>query len=432
MPLSRINNNAIANNTIVAADLAAGSVTGDKIASSVTLTTPIISGNLSLDSTGTTGVRVPSANTMAFYEGGVEAMRIDSNGNMGIGASSISNKLEVVQSASADASAAVRAGTNGYAASLKLIANDVTGSRYNILSSFYGSTEQWSIRSGAADSTITFCTGSSATERMRIDSSGNLLIGTTSTSTVISGKAVNLSGSGNVGYRCYGGGTSVGHFYNTSGDTTIIGSCENSGAVLAFHTGASAGSERMRILSGGNVLIGITSLYGSERVRIYTDSNANDYALYAANVSGSGYHGIRSEIAGSGNNTSTWHFIGVTAGINAYYLYGNGTTSYSSDERLKKNIETTRNGYLEDLAKLRVVKYNWLKDEENTPKELGLIAQEVEQVFPNLIQEHELEGVGIRKNIKHSVMEFILIKAIQELKAELDSVKAELQTLKEN
>jgi hypothetical protein len=267
---------------------------------------------------------------------------------------------------------------------------------------------------------------------MRIDSSGNLLIGTTSTSTVISGKAVNLSGSGNVGYRCYGGGTSVGHFYNTSGDTTIIGSCENSGAVLAFHTGASAGSERMRILSGGNVLIGITSLYGSERVRIYTDSNANDYALYAANVSGSGYHGIRSEIAGSGNNTSTWHFIGVTAGINAYYLYGNGTTSYSSDERLKKNIETTRNGYLEDLAKLRVVKYNWLKDEENTPKELGLIAQEVEQVFPNLIQEHELEGVGIRKNIKHSVMEFILIKAIQELKAELDSVKAELQTLKEN
>jgi hypothetical protein len=116
----------------------------------------------------------PSANTIGIVTAGTERVRVDSSGNMGIGASSISNRLEVVQSASADASAAIRAATNGYAASLKLIANDATGSRYNTLNSFYGSTEQWSIRSGAADSTMTFCTGSSATERMRIDSSGRV------------------------------------------------------------------------------------------------------------------------------------------------------------------------------------------------------------------------------------------------------------------
>jgi hypothetical protein len=45
-----------------------------------------VSGNLSLDSTGTTGVRSPAANTLVFYEGGVEAVRIDSAGIVGIGA----------------------------------------------------------------------------------------------------------------------------------------------------------------------------------------------------------------------------------------------------------------------------------------------------------------------------------------------------------
>jgi hypothetical protein len=144
--------------------------------------------------------------------------------------------------------------------------------------------------------------GTSAAERMRIDSSGNLLIGTTSTSTVISGKAVNLSGSGNVGYRCYGGGTSVGHFYNTSGDTTIIGSCENSGAVLAFHTGASAGSERMRIDSSGNLGVGTSS--PNTRIQSTVGSNGSGVVV-----------GLRLQN------------VGTTAGDGAKILFTAGTST---------------------------------------------------------------------------------------------------------
>jgi len=230
-------------------------------------------------------------------------------------------------------------------------------------------------------------------------------------------------------YLGYGSG-----LYMTTGTkNTIIGGYTGANGGLDIRTSNNYivlsdgdGNPRGIFDTNGTFLVGTTSPYATEKVSLYSNSSSNSTTLHVRNMAGSTYSAIRSEIAGAGNNTSTWHFTGVTSGINAWYLYGNGTTSYSSDERLKKNIETARSGYLDDLAKLRVVKYNWLQDEEATPKELGLIAQEVEQVFPNLIQEHELEGVGIRKNIKHSVMEFILIKAIQELKAEVDSLKQQL------
>jgi hypothetical protein len=180
----------------------------------------------------------------------------------------------------------------------------------------------------------------------------------------------------------------------------------------------------MRITSAGNVGIGTTSPGAKLQV---TGATGTSYVGDFINTSSSGnVYGINVSIESNGNNTNSWHFRGITQNVGSWFLYGNGTTSYSSDRRLKKNIETTRDGYLEDLMNLRVVKYNWNVQEDGTPKELGLIAQEVEEVFPGLIQEHELDGVGVRKNIKHSVVEFILIKAIQELKKQLDELKAKV------
>jgi hypothetical protein len=60
-------------------------ITSGVIETSQTLTTPTISGNLNIDSTGTTGIRVPSANTLVAYNGGVERVRVDSSGNLGLG-----------------------------------------------------------------------------------------------------------------------------------------------------------------------------------------------------------------------------------------------------------------------------------------------------------------------------------------------------------
>ena len=72
-----------------------GNIISSQIAPSVTLTTPTISGNLNLDSTGTTGIRLPSANTIAFHTAGTEDMRIDANGNVGLGTTTPAAKIAI-------------------------------------------------------------------------------------------------------------------------------------------------------------------------------------------------------------------------------------------------------------------------------------------------------------------------------------------------
>ena len=184
--------------------------------------------------------------------------------------------------------------------------------------------------------------------------------------------------------------------------------------------------------SSGNLLVGMTTGLSTERFSV-TGSGAY-VGVFQQSTNTSGFHVLRCGLQQNGNNTSTYFLWGNTNNVGNWYLYGNGTTSFTSDSRLKKNIETTRNGYLEDVSKLRVVKYNWRNDEDGKAKELGLIAQEVEQVFPSLVQD-DIEKISpdddtVYKTVKQSVLPFILLKAIQELKAELDATKAEVAALK--
>lgn len=70
-------------------------VVDTSVFSAPTISSPIISGNLSLDSTGTSGIRLPAANTLTFHTAGTEDVRITSNGWVGVGTTTPANTFTV-------------------------------------------------------------------------------------------------------------------------------------------------------------------------------------------------------------------------------------------------------------------------------------------------------------------------------------------------
>jgi hypothetical protein len=164
-------------------------ITTGVIESSQTLTTPTISGNLSLDSTGTTGVRVPSANTLAFHTAGTEDMRITSAGNVAIGTTTTPTAKLWVESGRVGLTNAYKLGWHSNPAHGDL-GNYITGD----------------------DSTNYIALGTGGTERMRIDSSGNLRFnsGFGSVETAYGCRAwCNLNGTGTIAIRGSGNISSV-------------------------------------------------------------------------------------------------------------------------------------------------------------------------------------------------------------------------------
>jgi hypothetical protein len=215
-------------------------------------------------------------------------------------------------------------------------------------------------------------------------------------------------------------GTAHWLMYETIGASGQIGN-------LNIYDGTAA-AIRLTVDTSGNLLVGTTSAGAKLDV---SAANGTTPMIRSTNTTSGNSAGFNSSLQTAANNTSSYHFYGSTLAIGNWYLYGNGTSSWSSDERLKKNIVTTRDGYLEDICKLRVVKYQWKNGPDQV--ELGLIAQEVEQVFPGLVQD-DLNTISpddptIYKQLKGSVLPFMLLKAIQEQQALINTLTERISVL---
>lgn len=95
---------------------------------------------------------------------------------------------------------------------------------------------------------------------------------------------------------------------------------------------------------------------------------------------------------------------------------------YESDARLKENIAQLNNS-LDKVQALRGVSFDWKSSGE---PEVGLIAQEVENVIPELVITNS-EGI---KGVKYGNIVALLIEAVKEQQAEIDSLKVEIENLK--
>jgi hypothetical protein len=220
-------------------------------------------------------------------------------------------------------------------------------------------------------------------------------------------------------------------------------------------------TERMRIASNGYILAGTTSSYGkytfdvgplsftasesnagltvqgSERplIMVRGTSSGQDTAFrISSNGSGTQHRWtIGCNIARQADNLSISHGTSDTgAGTEKLFLTSGGaaynttgTWGTISDARLKENI-IDATPKLSDVMSLQVRNFNFIGDDL---KQIGFIAQEIEQVFPGIVETTETKEGVEQKTVKTTVLVPMLVKAIQELKAELDEAKARIAAL---
>jgi len=117
----------------------------------------------------------------------------------------------------------------------------------------------------------------------------------------------------------------------------------------------------------------------------------------------------------------------------------NHDNSYTgSDQTLKENI-VDATPKLEDLKKLKVRNFNWKSEyfpEKSKKKQLGFIAQEVEQVFPALVTEHDIapgtpgdDHTPVMKKAIKQAWDPIIIKAMQELIEKVETLETKVAAL---
>ena len=141
----------------------------------------------------------------------------------------------------------------------------------------------------------------------------------------------------------------------------------------------------------------------------YQDGSTAYHRLYV-----NGYEGAR--LTGTGSNEVSWD---VDGNITAY------TAAFTSDARFKNDVLTLENP-LDTVQALRGVSFTWNeKTKREGTKDIGLIAQEVQSVLPELVIEAQTMGEEDQTHltVDYSKMVAVLIEAVKELKAEVEELK---------
>tara|TARA_R110000868_G_scaffold158316_2_gene386305 strand:+ start:2230 stop:5232 length:3003 start_codon:yes stop_codon:yes gene_type:complete len=373
----------------------------------------------------------------------------DANNRLGIGTASPSNDITLSKNQNASTNILVSNTTSGTASQIQLIlTSDATAGSGNLSKKsntfttsgiinladlvLQNSTKgDIAILNDFASGTIKFAAGASSTAQMTLTAEGRLGIGTTTFTYAAANRGLlGLNGTTD----------SLFEFKNNNSTAAFIWANSNYFEIGALGSRyinfVTNGNERMRLNSNGYLKVSNdgSNLPSADNTHEFKNTNNSD--SFRITSSSTTYNGTIIQVNSNRNTTNNSYYyfqcFNAATATNKLLIADSGNitntnNSYGqiSDIKLKENI-LDANNKLYDLLKVRIVNFNFKND---TQKQIGVIAQELEQVFPSMIEtyidkdENGNDLGTVTKSVKYSVFVPIIIKAIQELKAEIEILK---------
>lgn len=308
-----------------------------------------------------------------------------------------------------DATGNVGIGTTSPLALLHLAASSGARQRFQNIG-----VKQWSI--GNNSEAFTFVDETSAAERMRIDSSGNVGIGTNSpVSGYGSGKSLMLTNQSSVLFEnssnTWSTTTAGGGVTYFSNNFLYLDAKDSSSAIIFRVNGA---TERMRIDASGNLLVGTSTSRG--RLTVNCGVSDNDF-IVGYDITGTKH--IASRLAYDRTTAAAANLV-VDDSVNNYVIRRS-----TSSLKYKTDVTDTPHG-LAEVLKLRSVTYKGKNDGDIVFG--GLIAEEVDAAGLKEFVQYAKDGSP--DSLAYGNMVSLCVKAIQELNAKVDAQAAEIAALK--